>query len=62
MHVWHYQNSDTLHALTSAADGGNLPDGLGPWTLLGPVMLDHGGEDEAEAISFITAYGYCCFE
>lgn len=62
MDVWHYRNSDTLHALTSADDGGNLPDDLGPWTLIGPVTLDHGGEDEDKAISLIAAHGYCCFE
>lgn len=62
MNVWHYRNSDTLHALTSAEDGGNLPDDLGPWTLLGPLSLDHGGADEGKAISLINRHGYCCFE
>jgi len=62
MDVWHYRNSDTLHALTSVEDGGNLPDNLGPWTLIDPVTLDHGGEDEDQAIWLIGAHGYCCFE
>jgi len=30
MDVWHCSSKDQLHALTSEADGSNLPEDLGP--------------------------------
>lgn len=62
MDVWLYSAPEKLWALTNDSEGGNLPDDLGPWVPVRPVVLREDASDEQQAIQLIAEHGFCCFD
>lgn len=60
--VWLYRSGKRTHALTIAADGQNLPEHLGPWSLVRATVLEGEGFDVTEARWLIVQHGYVCFD